>query len=135
MAITGLKKERLTGVDAEPAVNKYLLMQTHIPPSFDSSRRKQSAFEIITAVDHENYMAAWKNIDYPNWLFRAERWQVLTALQGFGEDGEESPTTRYETREVFSGPLAHLVKWLMKAKLEEAFEAMARALMKRSEEK
>ena len=82
------------------------------------------ALRVRTALDHEHHRAAWKNIDYPSWMLRATRWQVLTPIDG---------RTRYETREVFAGLLAYVVYWFFGGKLKAAFETMARVLRERSE--
>ena len=108
MQITTPTKQPLpiSSSSSDPGVGKHLLMHTHIPPTFNDANPglgvKQSAFEIITALDHEHHRAAWKNIDYPSWMLRATRWQVLTPIDG---------RTRYETREVFAGLLAYVVYW------------------------
>ena len=129
--------------DQTAAVGKYLLMETYIPPTdldehgkpreaepassglFQPSR-KQTPFEIITAVDSEHHRVAWRNIDYPSWLLRAERWQALSQTEGGG--------TKYETTEVFAGVAAHVVKWLLGEKLRKAFASMADGLKRRSEQ-
>lgn len=98
------------------AVNKYLLMSCHIPPSSTSPQRP---FERITAVDHAAHRLSWVNIDYPQWALRAERWQVLSEVNG---------KTRYETWEAFNGVLAYFVNWFVGRKLEVSFGAFADGL-------
>jgi hypothetical protein len=87
--------------------------------------QKQSAFEMITTVDHENYRVAWVNVSLPRFLLYAERWQSLSV----DEDGK----TRYETIEVFSGVLAYVIKVLMRKKLVMGFNAQAEGLKQRAE--
>jgi hypothetical protein len=88
--------------------------------------QKQSAFERITTVDHDNYRVAWVNAAFPQFLLTAERWQSLSVL-GNGK-------TKYETFEVFGGILAHLLKLLMREKLVMGFNAQAEGLKKRAEQ-
>lgn len=91
--------------------------------------KSQTSQEIITHVDHEEFRVAWQYVSLPKWLLSAERWQCLSSSSPAG--GKE--VTKYETREVFSGPLAYIVKWFMRKGLEEAFAAMGDALKVRSE--
>jgi len=48
------------------------------------------------------------------------------------EDGRKK--TRYETIEVFGGPLAYVIKCVVGSGLQQGFTAMAEGLKKRSEE-
>ena len=92
----------------------------------DDSKSFQITEEIITHVDNADFRIAWKYATLPEWLLRAERWQTLS---------EVSPgTTKYETREVFGGILAYVIKIFLRKGLEEAFVAMAATLKSRSEE-
>ncbi|KAL5478821.1 hypothetical protein ACEPAI_2098 [Sanghuangporus weigelae] len=82
-------------------VDKYLLMTCHFPPSTTTK-----AFERITTVDRENHRLSWRNIDYPSWALRAERWQVLTSRSSSTNTGTDSTgtsrtQTHYETWETF----------------------------------
>lgn len=117
MIITDAKK-RKEGEEVL-AVDRFLVMTCHIPPF------TTKAFERITVVDPEHHRLAWANIDYPSWALRAERWQVLSTM-GNGQ-------TRYESWEAFNGVLAHLVKWVIGRKLEQAFVAFADGLKGRCE--
>lgn len=115
--------------DQTPVAGKYLMMNpVHLPPTMGepSFFQKQSAFELITAVDHENYRVAWVNLAVPGFLLNAERWQALST--------DSNGKTKYETNEVFGGIVAYLIKWLMREKLVMGFNAMAEGLKKRSEE-
>lgn len=99
-------------------------MACHIPPTMERRRIVQRPYEMITCIDEGNHRAAWANKDYPSWLFRAERWQALSDVGG---------KTLYETREVFAGPLAYFVKWLLGRWLRRSFEEMAESLKRVSE--
>ncbi|TFK79525.1 hypothetical protein K466DRAFT_505394 [Polyporus arcularius HHB13444] len=111
--------------DQTPAKGKYLLMQTHIPPTLDDSVSTTEAFEQITHFDDVTHRMAWQNL-LPSWFLKAERWQVLSTT----EDGK----TRYESREVFGSIGAYLIKWFLSAKLLQSFNAMGEALKARSEQ-
>lgn len=115
---------------SQPKVGQHLLMTVHIPPTMSETSKYQKTEEIITHVDHEEFRVAWKYATLPKWLLGAERWQCLSSLPS-PDGGKE--TTKYETREVFSGPLAYIVKWFMWKGLEEAFAVMGDALKVRSE--
>ncbi|OCB86021.1 hypothetical protein A7U60_g6918 [Sanghuangporus baumii] len=130
MIITDAKKRREE--EQILTVDKYLLMTCHFPPSTTTK-----AFERITTVDRENHRLSWRNIDYPSWALRAERWQVLTSRStnntGTDSTGKSSTQTHYETWEVFDGVLAYFVKWLIGRKLKQAFAAFADGLQTRCE--
>ncbi|CDO68783.1 hypothetical protein BN946_scf184989.g49 [Trametes cinnabarina] len=111
--------------DQTPGEGKYLLMQVHIPPTMDDSISTTSAFEQITSVQPELHRLAWKNL-LPSWFIRAERWQALRT--------NEAGKTVYETREVFGGIGAYLIKWFLGAKLVKSFEEMAKGLKLYSEQ-
>ncbi|RPD63311.1 hypothetical protein L226DRAFT_459831 [Lentinus tigrinus ALCF2SS1-7] len=111
--------------DQTPAKGKYLLMETHIPPTMDDSVSSTEAFEQITHFDDVTRRMAWKNL-LPSWLIKAERWQVLSTT----EDGK----TRYESREVFGSIGAYLIKWFLSTNLMKSFNAMGDALKARSEQ-
>lgn len=109
--------------DQTPAEGKYLFIgPVHLPPTMGEPGwfQKQSAFEEIVTVDHENYRVAWINIDLPKFLLSAERWQILTV--------ESDGKTKYETTEVFGGLLAFLIKFFMREKLVLGFNAQAQGL-------
>lgn len=113
--------------DQTPAEGKYLLIDpVHLPPTMGEPSwfQKQSAWEIITTVDHENYRIAWANISLPSFLLRVERWQTLNVVDG---------TTKYETTQVFGGIVAYLVKFFMYEKLVLGFNAQAEGLKKQAE--
>ena len=110
-------------------VGKYIKMLVHLPPSMDDSHSKKKTFLRITAVDEEKYRVAWVLSSsglfaIPRWLLRAERWQAVSSVDG---------KTLYESREVFYGPLAHVVRWYAGSKLEEAFKATGLSLKTQAE--
>ncbi|THH18939.1 hypothetical protein EW146_g2144 [Bondarzewia mesenterica] len=111
--------------DQTPKEGQRLIMKVHIPPTMDDSKSFQNTEELITHVDNANFRVAWKYATLPEWLLRAERWQTLSEA-GPGK-------TKYETREVFGGILAYVIRMFMRKGLEEAFEGMATALKSRSE--
>ena len=110
--------------DQMPAKGKYLLMQTHIPPTMDEGARLQSAFELITHFDDVTRRMCWVSL-LPRWFIRAERWQVLSATA----DGK----TLYESREVFGMFGAYIVWLFLGTNLMKSFNAMADALKERAE--
>lgn len=115
--------------DQTPAEGKYInISPVHLPPTMGNPRfmGTGSAFVEITVLDKEGYRAAWETAGYmPAWLLHAERWQTLTALPG----GQ----TRYDAMEVFSGPVAYLVKLFVGSALKQGFQAMADTLKERAE--
>ncbi|KAI0759025.1 hypothetical protein C8Q74DRAFT_1301632 [Fomes fomentarius] len=126
--ITDKDKKPLAGAnspeDQTPAKGKYLLMHVHIPPTMDDSARTTEAFEQIVFFDDAVHRLAWKSL-LPQWFVRAERWQALsTTAEG---------RTRYESREVFAGVGAYLIKWVISKNLQKSFDAMGDALKARAE--
>ena len=111
--------------DQTPAVGKHLLLQTHIPPTMDDSISTTPAFELITHWDEQTRRLAWRYVGAPLFI-KAERWQALSTT----EDGK----TLYESREVFGGIGAYLIKWFISTNLMKSFEAMAEQLKVRSEQ-
>ncbi|KAA1470125.1 hypothetical protein DENSPDRAFT_835847 [Dentipellis sp. KUC8613] len=112
--------------DQTVAEGQWLYMGTvHIPPTMDDTVSSSSTMELITHVDHDAYRVAWVYKSLPRWLLNAERWQTLSEVNG---------KTRYETREVFGGPVAYILKFFMQQGLRDAFRAMAEALKARAEQ-
>lgn len=107
-------------------VDKYLLMTCHIPP------HTTKVSERITTVDRENHRLSWRNIDYPSWALRAERWQVLSSITS-PEAGRKTKT-QYETWEAFDGVLANFVEWFVGRKLKQAFDVFVDGLQSRCQE-
>ncbi|KAJ6478609.1 hypothetical protein C8R47DRAFT_638870 [Mycena vitilis] len=114
--------------DQTPVAGQEMFIDpVHLPPTMGKPSFMQwhSASVKITAIDHENYRAAWVTGGLmPKWALFAERWQMLTV-----EDGK----TKYESIEVFSGILAHLVKFLQGKNLDLGVKAMADGLKSYSE--
>jgi len=112
--------------DQTPSEGKHILMETHVPPSMDGKGSMKTTTKCqITKVDHENHIAEWTPVTYPSWLLSGHRIQTLKEVEG---------AVIYETREVFSGPLAYVVKFSMPDKLRKSFVAMAEGLKERAEE-
>lgn len=85
---------------------------------------------VVSYLDHEEHRAAWKQQDnWKAWFLRFERWQWLTVVEG-----EEGMKTRYDNIEVFKGPVAYIVKWVVGPLLKSAVRAMAESLKRRAEE-
>jgi hypothetical protein len=97
-----------------------------MPPTLEPIRPSQSTRCFITVVDHESFRAAWAYTGLPSWLLWTERWQTLTIL--------DNGRTRYETREVFGGISAYIVKFLYQGTLNECFAAMGKGLKEVSEQ-
>ena len=112
-------------------------MKVHLPPS---NPRLQTAFEVVTHLDREGRKVAWSNIDYPKWMIDIERWQVVSEVEvvvapgdegGDGDgDGVVVKRALYETRCVFCGPGAYVVKPLHAKALSESFKVLAEDLKK-----
>nr|GAT51175.1 predicted protein [Mycena chlorophos] len=111
--------------DQTPVEGKTILMSpVHLPPTMDQPvwGGVHSTKVRITTIDHENYRAAWITAGFPTWLLFCERWQMLTEVEG--------GKTRYESIEVFKGPLAYIV-WLWQGTaLAKAVTGMAEGLKK-----
>ena len=88
-------------------------------------KRPNSTNLTVTLLDHTAHRVAWESQTLPQWLLRTERWQWLRVL--------ENGKTRYETIEVFNGPLAWIIKWFVGAKLRLGFKAMADGVKERTE--
>lgn len=122
----------LPASEQTPRVGTHLLIYpVHIPPSFDGPKilPANSAFQVITTLDTDNYRCAWQDARFPRWLLSTERWQALVEVV---EDGRKK--TRYETTEVFSGLLAYVIQLFFGSGLRKGFTAMAEGLKKRAEE-
>ena len=91
----------------------------------DDSVSLTPAFELITHWDETTRRLAWRYVGAP--LIRAERWQALSTTEDW--------KTLYETREVFGGIGAYLIRLFLSAKLQQGFDGMANALKARCEPK
>jgi len=113
----------------EPAEGLYIdIGRVHIPPTFEEPglMGKSTVYVQITVVDKEHYRVAWETAGWvPAWLLHSERWQTLEELP----DGR----TKYESLEVFKGPVAYLIKLLVGPGLIQGFQAMADTLKQRAE--
>jgi hypothetical protein len=80
----------------------------------------QSSKEKITHVQPDIYRVAWKAMLFPDWFMSSERWTGISmAANGMAV---------YESREVFYGPGASLLKALYEKSLGESFEAQGKGL-------
>jgi hypothetical protein len=93
----------------------------------DTATKASTAEEILTYVDSANFRLAWRFATPARWLINAERWQILR------EGGPAGQGTVYETWEFFGGLLAYVLLFFMHTKLQNSFDAMARALKDRTE--
>lgn len=101
----------------------------HLPPTLNDASvffwQKQSTNVISTAVDPIAHRVAWVTTGVPRFLLFANRWQILTEVEG--------GRTKYESVETFSGVLAYFVKWFVGANLRLGVRAMAEGLKERAE--
>lgn len=86
-------------------------------------RLRVKSVETITAIEPQ-HMLAWKTRS-PEWFHQGERFQVITAL--------DANTTRYCTREAFTGIFAPVINILFGRDLQRGFDAVARNLKMRAE--
>jgi hypothetical protein len=93
----------------------------------DASTKGSTAEEVLTYVDGMSFRLAWRFATPARWLINAERWQILRD----GGSGEQ--TTVYETWEYFGGLLAYVIRFFMRTKLQDSFDAMSSALKDRVE--
>jgi hypothetical protein len=109
-----------------PIENTQLILRVQLPAlplpvnenSQDNLLNTQISYENVTHVQPELGRLAWEY--YPNPLMAAERWQALSV----NENGQ----VLYESREVFSGPLAGVTQALYQEKLQTSFDAQAKGL-------
>jgi hypothetical protein len=93
----------------------------------DASTKGSTAEEILTHVDGVCFRLAWRFATPARWLINAERWQILR------NDGPGERRTVYETWEFLGGLLAYVIRFFMRTKLQDSFDAMSRALKERAE--
>ncbi|KAH8719456.1 hypothetical protein GQ44DRAFT_712405 [Phaeosphaeriaceae sp. PMI808] len=109
-----------------PIEGAFLLMSTQIPPlplpvnryTPDNPLHINPAYELINHVQPDLHRLAWQFI--PKEALAAERWQAVSDLGG--------GVVLYESREVFSGPLAQTLKDLLEEGLQASFEAQGAGL-------
>ena len=104
------------------SVGSFLDMKVRVPA-------RMRAFEEILTVDESEHRLNWGTRDFPSWALRTERRQALKRITS--DSGKER--TRYECLALFSGPLAYVVKLVLRSKLQASFEATAKALKERAE--
>ena len=100
-----------------------LSLTCRVPLLFLPIKVTVKPLETITCVDESSYRLAWRYITGPEWFTRAERWQALSVVE---QDGKT--LTKYETREVFGGPSAYIMRISLHSGLSKSFKAMANDL-------
>jgi hypothetical protein len=93
----------------------------------DANTKGSTTEEILTHVDAARFRLAWRFATPARWLISAERWQILRDGRPGGQ------RTVYETWEVLGGLLAYVIRFFMRKKLQDSFDAMSRALKDRAE--
>jgi hypothetical protein len=109
-----------------PTEGLNLFLRVQIPPlplpvnsnTPDNPLATQFSYELITHVQPELGRLAWKYT--PDTLLQSERWQAVSDVG----DG----TVLYESREVFDGVLAGVLRDTLGEKLQRSFEAQGKGL-------
>ena len=115
-------------VSQAAAPGRRIRLQLHVPPTMDDASTKGSTTEeILTHVDDASFRLAWRFATPARWLINAERWQVLR------DGGPGDQRTVYETWEYLGGLLAYVIRFFMRTKMQDSFDAMSRALKDRAE--
>lgn len=110
----------ITLPDQRPAEGKHLFFRVQIPSlplpvnrdSKEKLRNTQYSLERVTAMQYDQGRMAW-GFWPPSPMLNATRWQAITDL-GNG-------TILYESREVFRGLMAHVIKKTMEKDLQASF--------------
>ncbi|EUC48079.1 hypothetical protein COCMIDRAFT_3039 [Bipolaris oryzae ATCC 44560] len=110
----------ITLPEQRPAEGKNLYFRVQIPSlplpvdkdTPDNPLHTQSSQELVTAVQRDLGRLAWEFWP-PSVMLSAERWQAIT---DYGNG-----TVLYESREVFNGPLAYVIKTTMGDALQASF--------------
>ncbi|KAJ4374219.1 hypothetical protein N0V83_002960 [Neocucurbitaria cava] len=118
--------QNLTLPEQYPVESNHLFMRTQIPPlplpvnssTPDNPLNTEFAYELITHVQPDLGRLAWKYT--PEALLQSQRWQAISDL-GNG-------TLLYESREVFNGPLASVLKATLGESLQKGFDAQGQGL-------
>lgn len=107
----------------------YLYLKANLPPTMEPRRFAGSSRLVVSHLDNERYRVAWtQRNDWIAWFLRFERWQWLTTVE---EEG--GSRTKYDSLEVFNGPVAYLVQWIVGKHLKAGVRAMAEGLKRRAE--
>ena len=123
-----MSPNNLTLPQQRPVENRRLFLRAQIPPlplpvsafTPDNVLHTQFAYENITHVQPELGRLAWEYAASPGELLAAERWQAVSDL-GSGK-------VLYESREVFSGALAVVLRDLLGEDLQKGFDAQGQGL-------
>ncbi|KAF8490008.1 hypothetical protein F5888DRAFT_1929464 [Russula emetica] len=129
-SITKLRKQEIISDDDKipllsqtAAPGRRIRLRIHVPPTMDDVSTKGSTTEeILTHVDDTSFRLAWRFATPARWLLSAERWQILR------DGGSGDQRTVYETWEFLGGLLAYVIRFFMRTKLQNSFDAMSRAL-------
>ncbi|KAH7078780.1 hypothetical protein BKA63DRAFT_250812 [Paraphoma chrysanthemicola] len=108
-----------------PVVGANIYFRTQMPPlpfpvdenTPENPLNTQVSYEEIVVVDRKRGLLAWKYV--PEELLQAQRWQSVSAHEG---------GVWYESREVFDGTLAPVVRESFEDGLQKGFEAQAEGL-------
>ncbi|ORY02475.1 hypothetical protein BCR34DRAFT_493170 [Clohesyomyces aquaticus] len=111
-----------------PIEDHWLIFRVQIPPlplpvsayTVDNPLHTQFALENITHVQPQLGRLAWRYMA-PKSFLESERWQAISGLEGGGG-------VLYESREVFHGAGAEVLRSLYGEGLREGFEGQARGL-------
>lgn len=113
-------------------LGKYIDVRAHMNPGEVPEEPgywdKGNAFVFISTLEPEIHRIAWTTAMYPSWILHTVRTQALSIDEATGK-------TKYENREVFSGILAYVVKFVAGAKLMKGFAGAANSLKKHAEKK
>ncbi|KAF8468121.1 hypothetical protein DFH94DRAFT_777227 [Russula ochroleuca] len=124
--VSDLDKTPLLSQTAAPG--RRIRLRLHVPPTMnDASTKGSTAEEILTHVDGVSFRLAWRFATPARWLINAERWQILR------NGGPGDQRTVYETWEYLGGLLAYVIRFFMRTKLQDSFDAMSHALKERAE--
>jgi len=116
-------------ISRDPVLGDQAVIRTNIPPVLNGAGKNEATCT-IAEFDKANHRAQWNADKFPHWFLYSSRWSVLSEVAL--ADGQKQ--TRYETREVFSGLGAWLVKWFIGSGLQRGFNEMASSLKLRAEE-
>jgi len=86
-----------------------------------NERQQRVQHEVITTFEPQHAFA-WASIMSAPFILKANRWQIVEAL--------DDQRTQYETYETFDGLLAPLIMALYRQDIQRGFEAVGSALKK-----
>ncbi|KAJ7464920.1 hypothetical protein B0H11DRAFT_2308680, partial [Mycena galericulata] len=107
-------KTPLPSDQQEVAAETSVALKVHMPPTAASPR---ALTERVLHVEPQRHFV-WGAHNPPGWLFVAERWHVLSDIQG---------GTKFEIIAVQQGAAPYLMKRMIQGPLTESLDAMAKA--------